>query len=343
MDFRVSEGQRELAEGIRTMLAGRLPLERIRAREGEEHVIDADDWAALGDTGVFALTLPEPAGTGLALADAAVVFEELGRALVPGPLVGTFLAATRSLVPGRGGGPGHGGSLRQLERRAPWLVEHLSSLDAAFFLPAGGIGGGRSLIPPSATHPPRNGSPRRSTRSRRCGSCPHCRAPEPGRPRPGALPGRRHPHRSAAGGSRRRDAGSRGRLRQGARAVRQADRQLPGHQAPVRRHARARRGGPGRGARGGLPGRRARRAGGGGGGRRDDAVRVAATRRRRRQAAGRRGGDHERPGRHPGARRHGLHLGGAAAPAPQAVPRARHHLRDVGQSSSCSAPLPAPA
>ena len=23
----------------------------------------------------------------------------------------------------------------------PWLVEHLSSLDAAFFLPAGGIGG----------------------------------------------------------------------------------------------------------------------------------------------------------------------------------------------------------
>ena len=66
MDFRVSEGQRELAEGIRTMLAGRLPLERIRAREGDEHVIDADDWAALGDTGVFSLTLPEPAGTGLA-------------------------------------------------------------------------------------------------------------------------------------------------------------------------------------------------------------------------------------------------------------------------------------
>ena len=62
MDFRVSEAQRELAEGIRAMLAGRLPLERIRAREGEERVIDADDWAALGDTGVFSLTLPEPAG-----------------------------------------------------------------------------------------------------------------------------------------------------------------------------------------------------------------------------------------------------------------------------------------
>ena len=34
MDFRVGEDQRELAEGIRAMVAGRLPLERLRAREG---------------------------------------------------------------------------------------------------------------------------------------------------------------------------------------------------------------------------------------------------------------------------------------------------------------------
>jgi alkylation response protein AidB-like acyl-CoA dehydrogenase len=141
----VSEAQRELAEGIRTMLAGRLPLQRIRAREGHERVIDADDWAALGDTGVFALTLPEPAGTGLALADATVVFEELGRALVPGPLVGTFLAATRDLVPGAAEGRAMVG-LCISSGGPPWLVEHLSSLDAAFFLPGGGIGSGRSLM-----------------------------------------------------------------------------------------------------------------------------------------------------------------------------------------------------
>ena len=146
MDFRVSEAQRELAQGIRTMLAGRLPLQRIRAREGEERVMDADDWAALGDTGVFALTLPEPAGTGLALADAAVVFEELGRALVPGPLVGTFLAATRDLVPGAAEGRAMVGVLASSDGGPPWLVEHLSSLDAVFFLPGGGIGGGQSLM-----------------------------------------------------------------------------------------------------------------------------------------------------------------------------------------------------
>ena len=43
---------------------------------------------------MFCLCLAEAAGgVGLGLAAAAVVFEELGRALVPGPLVATHLAA----------------------------------------------------------------------------------------------------------------------------------------------------------------------------------------------------------------------------------------------------------
>ncbi|HEY6430021.1 MAG TPA: acyl-CoA dehydrogenase family protein, partial [Acidimicrobiales bacterium] len=146
MDFRVDEAQRALADGVRTMVAGRMPLGRIREREGDERTVGDEDWAALGETGVFALTLPEPTGTGLGLAEAAVVFEELGRALVPGPLVGTFLAAAMGLVPGAAEGrafvgvcSGSGGP--------PWLVEHLSSLQAALFLPAGGLGDGLALMP----------------------------------------------------------------------------------------------------------------------------------------------------------------------------------------------------
>ena len=141
MDFRIGEEQRELAGGIRSMVAGRLPLERIRSCEGAARTVAAEDWAALGDTGVFALTLPEPAGTGLGLADAAVVFEELGRALVPGPLVGTFLAASLDLVPGAAEGTAMVGVCLG-SNAPPWLVEHLSSLDAALFVPANGIGGG---------------------------------------------------------------------------------------------------------------------------------------------------------------------------------------------------------
>ena len=147
MDFRVGEDQRELAEGIRTMIAGRLPLERVRAAEGAEHAIGAEDWVALGQTGVFALTLPEPAGTGFGMADAVVVFEELGRALIPGPLVGTFLAANAGVVEGSAegraqvglfcGGPG------------PILVEHLASLDGLLVLPAYDRGSTPRLLAPA--------------------------------------------------------------------------------------------------------------------------------------------------------------------------------------------------
>jgi alkylation response protein AidB-like acyl-CoA dehydrogenase len=133
MDFRVSDDQKELASGVRAMVAGRLPLEKVRAAEGAQSTIGVEEWAALGETGVFALTLPEPEGVGLGLADAMVVFEELGRALVPGPLVGTFLAASAHLVEGAAEGlvqvgVHHGGS-------GPILIEHLASLAALLIVP----------------------------------------------------------------------------------------------------------------------------------------------------------------------------------------------------------------
>jgi alkylation response protein AidB-like acyl-CoA dehydrogenase len=152
MDFRVGDDERELAEGIRSMLAGRLPLEHLRTREGEEHAIAAADWEALGETGVFALTLPEPAGTGLGLADATVVFEELGRALVPGPLVGTFLAAGADVIEGAAEGRAQVG-VSTPGRPGPVLVEHLESLDALLVLDDKGPG---QLLSPA----PRGGARR---------------------------------------------------------------------------------------------------------------------------------------------------------------------------------------
>ena len=133
MDFRLGDDERELAEGVQAMVAGRLPLERLREREGAEEVVDADEWAALGETGVFALTLPEPEGTGLGMTEAVVVFEQLGRALVPGPLVGTFLAATAGLVEGSATGAARVGV--HCSGNGPILVEHLTSLSALLILP----------------------------------------------------------------------------------------------------------------------------------------------------------------------------------------------------------------
>ncbi len=146
MDFRVGEDQRELAQGIRAMVAGRLPLEHLRAREGDARAISDEDWSALGETGVFALTLPEPAGTGLSMAEAVVVFEELGRALVPGPLVGTFLAARAGLVEGAADGRLQVGV--HCAGTGPVLIEHLASLHALLVF-AGPQGRAAHLLVPA--------------------------------------------------------------------------------------------------------------------------------------------------------------------------------------------------
>jgi alkylation response protein AidB-like acyl-CoA dehydrogenase len=147
MDFRIGDDERELADGVRAMVAGGLPLEHVRAAEGMERAIAADDWVALGETGVFALTLPEPAGTGLGMAEAVVVFEELGRALVPGPLVGTFLAANAGVVEGAADGRAQVGLL--CGGPGPILVEHLASLDGLLVLPAYDRGSTPRLLAPA--------------------------------------------------------------------------------------------------------------------------------------------------------------------------------------------------
>jgi alkylation response protein AidB-like acyl-CoA dehydrogenase len=147
MDFRVSDDQVALAEGIRAMVAGRLGLEHLRSGEGAEVALGPGDWQLLADTGVFALTRPEPDGLGLGLADAAVVFEELGRALVPGPLVGTFLAASAGLVDGTAEGRVQVGV--HSTRGGPILVEHLAAVGALLVVAGPESGTTPRLIAPA--------------------------------------------------------------------------------------------------------------------------------------------------------------------------------------------------
>lgn len=56
--------------------------------------LDLESWRVLAELGVFGVAVAESrGGMGLGLTDAAIVCEELGRALVPGPVVPTMLAA----------------------------------------------------------------------------------------------------------------------------------------------------------------------------------------------------------------------------------------------------------
>ncbi|MFD6111668.1 acyl-CoA dehydrogenase family protein [Streptomyces yangpuensis] len=103
MDFQPTEDQRNLRAGVRDLLEGRYGREALRASVDSGTAVDRGLWRELGAAGFFALRLPESeGGVGLGLPEAAVVFEEAGRALVPGPLVATHLAA--GVVPGAAAG-----------------------------------------------------------------------------------------------------------------------------------------------------------------------------------------------------------------------------------------------
>ncbi|MFE2291190.1 acyl-CoA dehydrogenase family protein [Streptomyces sp. NPDC059452] len=94
MDFQLSDDQRALRSGMRDLLGAVFGRDRMREAVERGGAVDRGLWHELGAAGFFALRLPEEAGgVGLGLPEAVLLFEEAGRALLPGPLVATHLAA----------------------------------------------------------------------------------------------------------------------------------------------------------------------------------------------------------------------------------------------------------
>ena len=118
MNFDLTDDQQALRDGIRAVCEGRFTIERVRGG------FDRSMWDELAETGVFSLL-----ADGFGWADAAIAFEELGRAVVPGPLVWGVLA--HGVVDGIVGG---------LERPADGLalVEHPDTIDALLVIDDGG-------------------------------------------------------------------------------------------------------------------------------------------------------------------------------------------------------------
>ena len=138
MDFQPSEDQKALRDGIRSFCDGQVPNERFPDLEKSQG-FDRALWSELADMGVFALRLPEEkAGVGLGYSDTVLVFEELGRRLIPGPLVWSHLAA--GTVDGAASGETVVGGLDLCDSHAkPVVVEHLESLDVLLVIRPDGI------------------------------------------------------------------------------------------------------------------------------------------------------------------------------------------------------------
>ncbi|GEC06614.1 hypothetical protein SSP24_42690 [Streptomyces spinoverrucosus] len=102
MRFQLTDEQRAVRAALRQLLDRRFDREALRAAV-EASALDRALWRELGAAGFFALRLPEAeGGVGLGLPEAVLAFEEAGRALLPGPLVATHLAAGE--VPGAADG-----------------------------------------------------------------------------------------------------------------------------------------------------------------------------------------------------------------------------------------------
>jgi alkylation response protein AidB-like acyl-CoA dehydrogenase len=115
MNFDLSDDQVALRDAIRRRGEDRFDSARVRAG------FDAAMFAELADAGVFSLR-----ADGFGWADVSLVFQELGRGLVPGPLVWSHLA--HGMVDGIVGG---------VERPAlgePTFVEHLEQVETVVVL-----------------------------------------------------------------------------------------------------------------------------------------------------------------------------------------------------------------
>ncbi|HWC15165.1 MAG TPA: acyl-CoA dehydrogenase family protein [Actinomycetota bacterium] len=95
MDFAFSEEQNMLRDQARSFLADRVGPDRVADLAAADQGWDPEIYRQMAELGWIGLAAPEEAGgAGMSFIDEAVLFEELGRALFPGPFFSTVALAT---------------------------------------------------------------------------------------------------------------------------------------------------------------------------------------------------------------------------------------------------------
>jgi alkylation response protein AidB-like acyl-CoA dehydrogenase len=130
MDFGLSDEQRLLQDTVEKFLAKENDAPQLRARFDADEAFDPTFWRGIAELGLAGLVIPEAhGGAGLALLDAALVAETLGRAAAPGPFLGHTLASLALAL---------GGSAEQQQHWLPRLATGDAIATVAFAEPGGG-------------------------------------------------------------------------------------------------------------------------------------------------------------------------------------------------------------
>lgn len=132
MDLDFTPEQDMLREMVRGLCASAGGLDTVRALEDDPTGYQPDFWKQLADQDLIGLTLPAAyGGSEMTLLEAAVVYEELGRALLPSPLFVTAVLGAGALV--------RGGSEEQRQAWLPRIAKGEAILSVAWLEPENGF------------------------------------------------------------------------------------------------------------------------------------------------------------------------------------------------------------
>jgi alkylation response protein AidB-like acyl-CoA dehydrogenase len=94
MQFGLSESQQMLKDNARKFFAGECPMDEVRRLMETETAYDKDLWQKLTEQGYTGIIFPEEfGGVALGKVELALLMEEAGRALLPGPFFSTVALA----------------------------------------------------------------------------------------------------------------------------------------------------------------------------------------------------------------------------------------------------------
>ncbi len=133
MDLEFSEEHELLRETVRGVCARHCPLDVVRELESGPVGFSEELWKQLAELGLLGILVPEEhGGAGQGTLEAAIVYEELGRALVPSPHFPSAVLAASALVAA--------GSDAQRQAILPEIVSGTAIWTPAWLEPGRGFG-----------------------------------------------------------------------------------------------------------------------------------------------------------------------------------------------------------
>ena len=128
MDLDFSDEQILLRDTVRDLCAKHVPPTTVRALENDPERYPQDFWKQAAHLGLHGMRLPEEhGGTDMTLLDAALVYTEFGRALVPSPHFASTVLAGQVLA--------RAGSVEQQERWLPGIAAGTGVVTVAWLEP----------------------------------------------------------------------------------------------------------------------------------------------------------------------------------------------------------------